>query len=231
MIKGKKVLGLIPARGGSKRLPRKNILPFGGFPLIKWTIDAARNAHSLDYFILSSDDDEIIDVAREFGCDAPFRRPASLSTDLASSVDVALHALDYFMDYDWIVLLQPTSPLRTSHHIDEVVNICEREDVFSCVSVYATADEKNKLFYIGKNGCLQDFQQDVKKKSTGDARKTYSLNGAIYVVHKKFLEKNKSFFSNSTRAYVMPQWASIDIDTSEDFEVATQHLKNSTKNE
>ena len=115
MIDKDKVLGLIPARGGSKGLPRKNILPVAGKPLIGWTIEAAKNSRYLDRLILSSDDREILETAEALGCESPFVRPEALATDSALAIDVIRHAVEAVNDhFDYIVLLQPTSPLRTT---------------------------------------------------------------------------------------------------------------------
>ena len=117
----KKVLAIIPARGGSKRLPRKNILPLGGKPLLGWTIDAANQCEHIDRVIVSTEDAEIAEVSKKFGCEIPFYRPHELSTDETTTLDVVLHLLDELEKadehYDYVVLLQPTSPLRTAEHI------------------------------------------------------------------------------------------------------------------
>src|SRR5262245_25182815 len=126
MIDAKRVLGLITARGGSKGVPRKNVRPLGGKPLLAWTIEAARNAPVIDRLILSSDDAEIIEVARAWGCEVPFVRPPELATDTADSVEVVRHALSTLgEDYDYVVLLQPTSPLRTGEDIENCVRLCD----------------------------------------------------------------------------------------------------------
>ena len=118
-----RVLGLITARGKSKGLPRKNVLPVGGKPLLAWTIEAGLEASSIDRLVLSSDDDEIMKVAIEYGCDVPFRRPDHLASDEAGSIQVVLHALEILPDYDFVVLLQPTSPQRSSEDIDNAFKL------------------------------------------------------------------------------------------------------------
>ena len=113
-----KVLAVIPARGGSKGLVRKNILDLAGIPLIAWTIEAAKRSKYIDRVVLSSDDDEIMAVAKHYGCEVPFRRPSALASDDAASLDVLFHAIEKVPGYDYVILLQPTSPLRTFTDID-----------------------------------------------------------------------------------------------------------------
>ena len=135
MYKGKRILGLITARGGSKGIPRKNVIDVGGKPLIGWTIDAAKESELLDRVVLSSDDDEIIQVATSMGCEAPFKRSADLSGDAASSADVVKDCLHRMPGYDYVALLQPTSPLRRTDDIDSAIRMCIDNDAPSCVSV------------------------------------------------------------------------------------------------
>jgi CMP-N,N'-diacetyllegionaminic acid synthase len=118
VIGDRKVLALIPARGGSQGLPGKNILPVRGRPLLAWSVDAARGSRRVDRVVLSSEDEAVIAAARACGCDVPFRRPYALASDTAPTIDVVLHALDALPGYDVVVLLQPTSPLRTVADID-----------------------------------------------------------------------------------------------------------------
>jgi N-acylneuraminate cytidylyltransferase len=124
VINGKRVLAIIPARGGSKGLPRKNILPLGGLPLIGWSVNAALNSKYVDRVILSSDDEEVCTVAQELGCDVPFKRPSELATDTANTASVVSHAVGQCGDgYDIILLLQPTSPLRTVTDVDNALEL------------------------------------------------------------------------------------------------------------
>ena len=118
-----KILAVITARGGSKGLVRKNILDLAGMPLIAWTIQAAKQSKYINRVVLSSDDDEIMTVAEKYGCEVPFRRPAMLASDDASSLDVLFHAIGEVSGYDYVILLQPTSPLRTSTDIDDAFDL------------------------------------------------------------------------------------------------------------
>ena len=126
MIDGRSVLAIIPARGGSKGVPRKNIRPLGGKPLIAWTIEAAHRSAWIDRLILSSEDQEIIDTACAWGCDVPFVRPAELARDCTPGIDPVLHALKQLPSFDLVVLLQPTSPLRSAADIDRCIERCQR---------------------------------------------------------------------------------------------------------
>lgn len=135
MIEGKRVLGLITARGGSKGVPGKNIRPVGGRPLIAWTIQAGLASRYLDKLILSSDDESIMAVARDCGCEVPFKREARLAADDTPSVDVVLDAVERCPGYDMVVLLQPTSPLRTTEDIDAAIGRCVALEAPACVSV------------------------------------------------------------------------------------------------
>ena len=129
-----KVLALITARGGSKGLPRKNVLLAGGKPLIAWTVEAAVSSECIDRVVLTSDDDEIMAAAMAAGCDVPFCRPAHLASDVATSLDVVLHAIDQLPGYEYVVLLQPTSPLRTAADIDAAFELMLETEAPSCVS-------------------------------------------------------------------------------------------------
>ena len=136
MINNKSILVVIPARGGSKGLPDKNIMPLAGKPLIEWTIEVARESKYIDRFILSTDSEEIADVARSYQCEVPFMRPQELATDDASGNDVVIHALEYIGEkYNLVMVLQPTSPLRKTEDIDQALEIMEKENAPAVVSV------------------------------------------------------------------------------------------------
>lgn len=219
-----KILALIPARGGSKGLPRKNVLPAGGRPLIAWTIEAALGATCINRVVLSSDDDEIIAAARECGCDVPFRRPSSLATDEATAVDVVLHTLQELPGYDYLVLLQPTSPLRTSSDIDAAFNLMMSSGAPSCVSLCPADESPYWMYKIGEASRLEKLVESPAGVHQRQALPPiYSLNGAIYIVRTDWFMRNMGFISDETIGYVMPRERSIDIDTMDDF-LAFQRL-------
>jgi CMP-N,N'-diacetyllegionaminic acid synthase len=220
LMSAETVLGLITARGGSKGLPRKNVLQVGGKPLIAWTIEAALNSRVVSRVVLSSDDDEIIKAAKAWGCTVPFRRPEHLASDTATSMDVVLHAIEEVPGFDYVMLLQPTSPLRTSQDIDEAFEILKSEQAPSCVSVTEAEqspywmyqlDERAKLQSVLPTGAAPHRRQDLPT--------VYVLNGAIYVARIDWLREVRSFITNDTTAYIMSKRNSLDIDTDEDFQI------------
>lgn len=217
MFNGKKILAVIPARGGSKGIPYKNIVDAGGKPLIAWTIQEAKKSKYIDKLILSSEDAKIIETALKYGCEVPFVRPAELSKDETPGVDPVLHALNFFNgQYDYIVLLQPTSPLRTAEDIDKCIENCIVNRSNSCVSV-KEAKEHPYLMYTIENKLLSPFIKEKKKVDRRqDLPPVYILNGAVYVTNCEWLLINKKFVDENTIAYLMPAERSIDIDTKDD---------------
>jgi CMP-N,N'-diacetyllegionaminic acid synthase len=230
MIDGKSVLAVILARGGSKGIPRKNVLDLNGKPVIAWTIGAAKNSVYVDRTILSSDDDEIMDVARKWKCEAPFVRPSHLAQDESTSVDSLLHAVAAIQEeYDYLILLQPTSPLRTTEDIDSCLEICARRRAPACVSVTESNKSPAWMYILDKD----DLMQPVLGKSTNITRRqdlpvVHVLNGAVYVAETEWFLEHKSFLSAQTLAYKMPGPRSLDIDTASDLVVAEALLNGSS---
>ncbi len=220
------VLGLVVARGGSKGLPKKNLKMVAGIPLISWTIDAALKSGCIDRVVLSSDCSEIMSVAAAMGCEVPFKRPSSLATDEATSIDVVLHALDNLPDYDFVVLLQPTSPLRTSEDIDSAFNLIVSSGAPSCVSVCEASESPYWMFNLEANLRLSSVipnESIITRRQ--DLPPVYVLNGAIYIARVDWLRRTKSFFGHECVAYKMPRERSMDIDTAEDFEKFRQKIE------
>jgi len=219
VIGTRKVLALIPARGGSKGLPGKNILPVEGRPLIAWTIDAALASEYVDRVVLSSDSEAIMAAALALGCEVPFRRPAELATDNALSIDVVLHAMDQLPHHDLVVLLQPTSPMRSSRDIDESIRRCVDADAPSCVSVAAVQQSPYWMYRLTDDGRLEALlEAPASATRRQDLPPVYALNGAVYVARCEWLRQTRSFAGPSTVGYVMPAERSLDIDTAEDLE-------------
>ncbi|QDV08652.1 CMP-N,N'-diacetyllegionaminic acid synthase [Planctomycetes bacterium Poly30] len=217
MIGDRRVLGLIPARGGSKGLPHKNVLPLGGKPLLAWTVEAALACPAIDRVILSSDDEAIAAVAREYGCEVPFVRPANLATDTAGAIDVALHALDEVPGFDVLVLLQPTSPLRTAEDLARAAEVLDRSGAPSCVSVRPAMENPAWMFRLGGASELVPFVDPSQRPARRqDLDQAYVLNGALYYATTEQLRSARSFVTERTVAYVMPSDRSIDIDTAAD---------------
>lgn len=225
MLDGMKVLGIIPARGGSKGIPGKNIAELAGKPLLGWTIDAARESKYLDRIILSSDDPEIQAVARSFGCDVPFTRPPGLATDESPTIDTVCHAIQMIRGYDYVVLLQPTSPLRNAGDIDECIELCIRSKAGSCVSVTEVSASPHWMFWVDPTLTLRPI---LGKKSPylrrQDAPPAYVLNGAVYVSATERLLRERSLICDSPLAYVMPRERSLDIDEPLDLEIVSALL-------
>ncbi len=234
MVGSKRLLAVIPARGGSKRLPRKNVLDLAGKPLIAWTIQEALNCKYIDQVIVSTDDKEISDISKEYGADVPFFRPSELATDEAKTVDVVLHLLDELEKvgerYDYIILLQPTSPLRTAQNIDESVELLQMKNSDAVISVCESEHPPLWCNVLPDDMSMDNFlDASVKNKRSQDLPKQYRINGAIYISSVKKLKKENSFFlSNNCIAYIMKQNVSIDIDTIDDFDFALLRISNST---
>lgn len=214
-----KVLGLITARGGSKSIPRKNVVPLAGKPLIAWTIEAALNSSLLDRVVVSTDDEEIREVAQRWGAEVPFMRPAELAQDDSPHIPVIIHAVEWLESqegkrWDYVLLLQPTSPLRSAEDIDGAIELaCERE-ADGVVSVHPAPSHPYFTKRITADGRLEDFVT----KPEGYLRRqdlppAYALNGAIYLIRCESLIEEHSLFPPRTYAQVMPVERSLDIDT------------------
>lgn len=221
MIEGKTVLAIIPARGGSKGVPLKNIRNVGGKPLIAWTIIEGKKSKYIDRLILSSEDERIINVAKELGCEVPFTRPSSLAQDETSSIDVILHAVQTIPEkYDYIVLLQPTSPLRKVIDIDNCIEECLEKNAKACVSV--TEPEKSPfwMYKINENGFMVPLV-NLNKRITRrqDFPLVFALNGSVYFAQWEWLLETRSFLTSDTIPYFMPRERSIDIDSEFDLRV------------
>ncbi|OUU29742.1 MAG: hypothetical protein CBB97_02110 [Candidatus Endolissoclinum sp. TMED37] len=221
MINNKKVLGVITARGGSVRLPKKNILNFSGKPLIAYTIEQAKKSNYLDNIICSTDSKEIKDIALNYNCSVPFMRPKYLAKNSTNTLDVLIHLCKKIKSYDYIVLLQPTSPLRITKDIDEALEKCEKYNAFSVISVNKLDKKTNSMFHLDKNNNLNSFEKGFTKFNKKKLTKSiFLLNGAVYVLRYKNIIKKLPLISNKTIAHIMPNNRSIDIDDEIDFLLA-----------
>jgi CMP-N,N'-diacetyllegionaminic acid synthase len=221
MIDNKSFLAIIPARGGSKRLPRKNLMKLLDKPLIAWTIQAGRNSTYIDKVIVTSDDEEILSVAGKYGVEI-IKRPSVLATDSASTFDAVKHVIDNFIKYDYVVLLQPTSPLRNEKHIDEAIGILISKKADAVISVCETEHSPLWCNILPENGSMENFLIDENKNKRGqDLDRYYRLNGAIYICSTERLLCERSFFINDNiYAYLMDNEDSVDIDNLIDFKLA-----------
>ena len=218
------VLGLIPARGGSKGIPRKNIRELAGIPLIAHSIQAARDATAIDSVVVSTDDKEIAEVAESHGARVPFMRPSELATDEAPTAPVITHALKTLHDageaYDAFVLLQPTSPLRTATHIDEAYSLYEESNTDSVISVYPTYDTRWER--TPKGAKKLNYTDAAKRRQDRDPE--YVINGAIYVTDVEQFLQTEETITGTTKMYEMTERESVDIDTPFDLWLAEQIL-------
>lgn len=223
-----KILTIIPARGGSKGLPGKNILPLCGKPLICYAIDIARSVCSDEDICVSSDDQMIIKIVEEYGLRVPFVRPAEFASDTATTNDVLLHAVNFYKEqgkeYDVVLLLQPTSPLRTSEQIKEAVEFYDA-DCDMVVSV-KKSHAASVMCHQNEQGWLVPTLTKAQRRQ--DAPDFFEYNGAIYVINVKSLMQKGLAGFNKERKYIMPEINSIDIDTKLDFDFC-EHILNSHK--
>lgn len=220
------VLTLIPARGGSKGLPGKNIRPFLGKPLIARAIDAARDSGVVGRIVVSTDDAEIARVTSESGAEVPFLRPAEIANDVAPVLAAALHALDWFKNHDswkpeWLLLLQPTSPLRTADDIRRAFKLVRSADTDAVVAVSETKSHPFWVKTIDFSGHLQPFVANQKAPARRqELPPAYALNGLLYLVRVRTLRDEGTFCPVKARPLVIPSIRAFDIDSEEDFLIA-----------
>lgn len=225
MIKHKTILAIIPARGGSKGIPRKNLCLVNGKSLLKCTIETAKKSKYIDKLIVSSEDQEIINESIAAGAEVPFVRPKELATDKASGLAPILHALDLLPHYDYIIVLQVTSPLRQTIDIDSCLEFCVENNAPACVSVCETTESPYWMFKINEDKTLSSIMNTNIPTQRQELPATHILNGAIYIALSPWLQKNKSFLSNETLAFIMPRDRSLDIDTDLDLALLKYYLK------
>jgi|SaaInlStandDraft_2_1057019.scaffolds.fasta_scaffold51287_2 CMP-N,N'-diacetyllegionaminic acid synthase len=231
MINKNKVLAIIPARGGSKGLPGKNIIDVDGEPLLFYTFEQAKKSKYIDRIILSSEDEEIIKIAKVMGFEVPFKRPKNLALDTSGTMPVIFHALDMLSQtYDYIVLLQVTSPLRLHHDIDKSIELCEEKNASACVSVVEVNKPLDWTFSLSKDNKLKSIVGDLKIPiRRQDAPKHYSVNGAVYVAKVEWLKLKEHFLTDETIVHIMPKSRSIDIDSEEDLILLDHFISKSKK--
>jgi len=219
MYKNKSILSIIPARGGSKGIFRKNIKLVAGKPLIAWTIIEGNKSKYIDKVIVSSDDEEIIQVAKNFGGEAPFIRPKEFARDNTPGVLTAIHAIKELPNFDYVVLLQPTSPLRTYIDIDNCIKFCIDNEANSCASVVETSKSPFLMLTINRENRVIPLLKDGFILRRQEQSKIYILNGAIFIAKSKWLIKSQNFIDKETLSYIMPEERSIDIDSEIDIKL------------
>lgn len=223
------ILVVIPARGGSKGVPKKNIKLLNGKPLIYYSIDVARNITKDENICVTTDDDEIIECVKEYNLKVPFKRPKELATDHAGTNEVILHALDFYEKQgkiiNCIVLLQPTSPFRKPEFIQEAISLYE-PNIDMVVSVKETASNPYyNCFEENKDGYLYISKGDGTIERRQDAPKVYEFNGSIYIINPQSLKKKGLAHFTKIKKYEMDNQYSIDIDTMFDWKIAELTIK------
>lgn len=213
------LLAVIPARSGSKRLPGKNLLPVAGHPLIAHAIRLAGRSRDIDRCVVSTDSPDIAAVARQYGAEAPFLRPVELAQDATPGIEPVLHALRWLDEHDgyrpdYVMLLQPTSPLRTVEDLEAAIRLVEQRQADAVVSVCLT-HPPSWMRRVAEDGRLLDGASGAQETDA-----VYRVNGAIYVARREVLLQQQNWYTDRTYAYVMPAERSLDIDTPWDLHLA-----------
>ncbi|PAR30515.1 acylneuraminate cytidylyltransferase family protein [Vibrio metoecus] len=226
-----KILAITPARGGSKRLPSKNIKHLNGKPLIQWTIDAALSVREITRVMVTTDCEVIAEIAKQAGAEVPFLRPPELATDTSSSTDVIRHALDFYRaqdeEFDFVLLLQPTSPIRSADDIRFAIEQLKANAADAVVSVCPCDHSPLWANTLPDDRSMADFiRHEVSQLRSQDLPDYYRINGAIYLTRvDRFYQENSLFLSSNIFAYVMDNESSVDIDHELDFLIAETVLK------
>lgn len=235
MYKGKRVLALVPARGGSKGIPGKNIRPLAGKPLIAWSIEHGLESRYIDRVVVSTDDVRIARIAKKHGADVPFLRPARLATDKAATMDVVLHALKTLQgagdEYDFLVLLEPTSPLREAADLDRAIErlINNRRGAESIVGVsQVLAAHPCFDVSIDRKGFIKPYVggRTVKVIRRQDLMELYFFEGSLYIATVASLLRRKAFYHEKTLPYIVPKWKSPEVDDITDWVCIEAIMKN-----
>ena len=230
-------LAIIPARGGSEGIPKKNITPLAGKPLLAWTVESAMRSDCLDRIVVSTDDPEIAEVALRLGVEIPYIRPKELAQDDTPGILPILHAAEWLEmneDYraDFILCLQPTSPLRTAEDIDAAMHLVLQKNADAIVSVTPVECHPYWMKRIDKTGHMHDLislETPITRRQ--DLPAVYSLNGAVYLARWSILLELRTWYTGNTIAFVMPRERSLEIDSSWDLYLAELILKNREKHE
>jgi len=225
MFKGKTFLGIIPARGGSKGLPGKNIKELCGKPLIAWSIEAGLKSKYLDEVMVTTDDDRIASVAREYGANVPFLRPDFLANDTATSFDVVKHTIEFYEEelsrkFDYIILLEPTSPLREVSDIDNMIEalIKNREQLDSIISIGEVHEHPSIMKKIQDNNYITSYCKNLEMTSRRqDSDNAYFPYGVAYIVKNECLLKEKTFYTERSTFYIINRYQCYEIDDVYDF--------------
>ena len=236
MYNNKKILAIIPARGGSKGLPGKNIKPLCGKPLIGWTIEQAQSSKYIDEIFVSTDSNEIAAVAEDFGIKVPFLRPAELATDTSPSSAFVLHTIDYYrnkgQEFDYILLLEPTSPLRDITDINIAIEQLLNHDTAKSIVGVSKVEATHPAFLvdISKEGLLKPYLKEMKTLRRQELSDLYFFEGSLYLSDIDFYIKEQTFYHDLTLPYVVPKYKAYEIDDIEDFYIDEKILELKLKN-
>ena len=216
------MLAIIPARAGSKGLPRKNILDFCGKPLLAWSIEAALSCNYVDSVLVSTDSEEIATIARNYGADVPFLRPKYLSTDEAGSIEVLMHCIEFMAKkeffYEYIVLLEPTSPIRYKGDIDRALEMLRLEEGATSIVSVTRVESQHPSFLMkkdSKNFLISYENPGIKRRQ--EISELYHLDGTVYISEVESLCTNKTFYHDKTIGVSFKKWQSFEIDDEIDF--------------
>lgn len=232
MLNGKKIIAIITARGGSKGIPKKNIQPVNKKPLIWYSIKAGLESKYIDLVLVSTDDNEIAQVSRDFGAVIPFLRPEELSLDSSSSEVAILHAINWMevnekQSFDCFVLLQPTSPLRNSRHVDQAIEMFfTRDDINTLYSMVRVKQNPYKIKSLNNDGLIVNFVREIKEiKRRQDLPVLFYPNGAIYISNIPIFKQLGGFDESKLIPFIMSEEESVDIDAPLDLRIAEFLLK------
>ncbi len=238
MIDNQKVLAIIPARGGSKGLPRKNVLKLCGKPLVSYPINAALKSKYIDKVIVSTDDNEIAEESKKAGAEVPFIRPAELASDTSTSIDVVIHSIDFLEKrnefYDYLVLLEPTSPLTTNEDIDcAISSLHSNRNIADSIVGMSKVEAAHPLFLAKtiSSGVIapyirENFLKPIRRQELDDL---YFFEGSLYISAIEKIKQIKSFVHDRTLPYIVPRWKSVEIDEFLDFIIVEAIIKNINK--
>lgn len=223
-----RVLFVITARGGSKGVPRKNIKMLEGLPLVAYKIIAAKKSRFDKRIIVSTDDNEIAEISKEYGAEVPFMRPDYLATDTAESVDVVLHAMKWADEndkdkFDYVCLLEPSSPFASYQDLNNALELIIKNDADTLLGMREVGITSNFIHSLDEYEKLSEFYyavRDLKSTRRQSQKKEYTMNGCMYIAKWDYFIKNKMFHSINSIPYIMPEENSIEIDTMLDYEVA-----------
>lgn len=233
MINGKNIIAVIPARAGSKGLPGKNIRELCGKPLIAWSIEAGLGSKYIDEVMVTTDSEEIARIAKALGASVPFIRPAELANDKSSSFDVIKHALNYYASerrktFEYVVLLEPTSPLRDKDDIDMAIEQLLSTPEASAVVGICKTESQHPAFLVRKdeNNYLVGYEnKDMKVLRRQEISDVYFFEGSVYVSNTNALLTHQSFYHDRTLGYEVPKWKSLEIDDIDDFVMVEAIMK------